>query len=383
MARSLSDLRSAAAVQAALDEFLRLGQQGFLRKYGFGRASNYLVRDPHSGQWADSKAIVGAALAWQSDGEPSLRAAAFSGGMATVVRKLESLGFEVSTGEEITGQPWRQDEVDLIVADYLVMLQCELAGQPYNKTAHRRRLLQSLPGRSAGSIEFKHCNISAVMLSLGFPYIPGYAPRANFQRSLLVATVSRQVLQHPQLDALALSAVERPAVVSTLSDFSRVVTEAPPLRRVPPPKAEEARVGRSPIRRDYLAREEHNRSLGQAGEEFAVRFEQWRLARSGAGQLAERVRHVSVADGDGLGYDIHSFETDGSDRFIEVKTTSFGERTPFYVSDNELRFARQHDLSYRLYRLFDFRKAPRLFELAGAVENHCQLDATTFRASFG
>ena len=48
MARSLSDLRSAAAVQAALDEFLRLGQQGFLRKYGFGRASNYLAREEHN-----------------------------------------------------------------------------------------------------------------------------------------------------------------------------------------------------------------------------------------------------------------------------------------------------------------------------------------------
>lgn len=92
---------------------------------------------------------------------------------------------------------------------------------------------------------------------------------------------------------------------------------------------------------------------------------------------------LSTADGDGLGYDIHSFESDGRDRFIEVKTTSFGDKTPFFVSANELRFARDHAHAFRLYRLFDFRKSPRLFELSGPVEQHCRLDATTFRASFG
>jgi len=38
--------------------------------------------------------------------------------------------------------------------------------------------------------------------------------------------------------------------------------------------------------------------------------------------------------------------------------------------------------SNTLYRLFEFRAAPRLFELPGAVENHCLLDPSTFSASF-
>lgn len=383
MPRTLADLTSAAAVQAALDEFLRLGQTGFLHKYGFGRASGYLVRDPRSGLWADSKAIAGVALAYQFPGEPALRAFDFSGGMATVVRKLESLGFMVQASDEIAGQDWRRDEVELIVSDYLGMLLSELAGQPYNKSAHRRQLMERLPGRSSGSIEFKHCNISAVMLELGFPYVQGYQPRSNFQRGMLMDVVSQQVARHAQLDAVALSAVERPAVAARLSDFSKVLSQAP--QRSRDLRAQEGDVWhqRAAIRRDYLAREEHNRSLGQAGEVFALDFERWRLVQMGVGQLAEKVRHVSATEGDGLGYDIHSFEPDGSDRFIEVKTTSFGERTPFFVSANEVRFARVHERSFRLYRLFDFRKSPRLFELAGPIEQHCQLDATTFRASFG
>lgn len=140
---------------------------------------------------------------------------------------------------------------------------------------------------------------------------------------------------------------------------------------------------RAPIQRDYAAREAQNRSLGQAGEVFALGFERWRLLQMGAGQLAEQVAHVSVTEGDGLGYDIRSFEADGRPRFIEVKTTSFGERTPFFVSANELRFAQDHAPQFRLYRLFDFRATPRLFELVGSIDQHCLLDAATYRASFG
>lgn len=66
-----------------------------------------------------------------------------------------------------------------------------------------------------------------------------------------------------------------------------------------------------------------------------------------------------------------------------VVITAFGQRTPFFVSANEASFARHHGARFRLYRLFDFRSAPRLFELAGPVEDHCLLDAVTYRASFG
>jgi hypothetical protein len=185
MPRSLADLSDPAAVQAALDEYLRLGQDKFLKLYGFGRASSYVVRDPHSGQWADSKAIAGVAIGCQFPGTGPLRASEFSGGTATVVRRLTMLGYEVRPLDARTGENWRHAEVELIVADYLAMLMRELAGQPSNKTAHRRQLQQVLPGRSEGSIEFKHANISAVMLELGYPYIRGYQPRSNFQRGML------------------------------------------------------------------------------------------------------------------------------------------------------------------------------------------------------
>jgi len=70
-----------------------------------------------------------------------------------------------------------------------------------------------------------------------------------------------------------------------------------------------------------------------------VRHEQATLRRAGREDLAEKVRWTSVQDGDGHGFDIASFETDGRERLIEVKTTNGWERTPFHISRNELAVA--------------------------------------------
>jgi hypothetical protein len=136
MARTLAELTDPAAVQAALNEFLQLGQEAFLKRYGFGRASGYLVQDPVSRQWADSKAIAGAAVGFQFPCDGPLRSSDFSGGADTVIPKLKLLGFEVRALDAKAGEDWKIHEVELIVADYLTMLLSELAGQPFNKTSN-------------------------------------------------------------------------------------------------------------------------------------------------------------------------------------------------------------------------------------------------------
>lgn len=116
---------------------------------------------------------------------------------------------------------WSRTEVEAIVADYLKMLTLELAGQSFNKSEHRRALQSKLSKRSDGSIEFKHCNVSAVLRDLGFPALSGYKPRANYQ-SLLVDVVVAQLSHQTMLDHVALAAVERPAIEPTQIDFSKV-----------------------------------------------------------------------------------------------------------------------------------------------------------------
>src|SRR5690606_24742934 len=68
---------------------------------------------------------------------------------------------------------WSREEVEACVADYLRMLTLELNGQHYNKTEHANQLMKLLGGRNRPSVEFKHCNISAVLIALGYPYIRG------------------------------------------------------------------------------------------------------------------------------------------------------------------------------------------------------------------
>jgi hypothetical protein len=138
----------------------------------------------------------------------------------------------------------------------------------------------------------------------------------------------------------------------------------------------------APVKRDYIAQEARNTTLGFAGEEFVVRFEHWRLNQLGQSKLAELVEHVSQTKGDGLGYDVLSFEANGKERFIEVKTTAFGKETPFFVTRNELDFSKDASDHFVLFRLFEFRQTPRLFALNGALDQHCSLDPVTYRASF-
>jgi hypothetical protein len=274
---------------------------------------------------------------------------------------------------------WTRTEVEAIVADYLQMLALELSGQSFNKAEHRRRLGALLENRSEGSIEFKHCNISAAMIDLGFPYLVGYKPRSNYQ-ALLAETVAAQIGAKPLMDEVALAAVQQPAVTPAMDDFANVKLDAPQmqLRAAEPAAAPLLRA----VKRDYLEREALNQSLGLAGEEFVVQYEHWRLIGLGEPQLADRVEHVSRSRGDGLGFDVLSFERDGQERFIEVKTTSFGRATPFFVSRGELFLSRSAKSQFHLYRLFEFRKAPRLFDLTGSLEQHCLLDPVTYRASF-
>lgn len=275
---------------------------------------------------------------------------------------------------------WSREEVEAIVADYLQMLTMELAGQSYNKTDHRRLLQAKLNGRSDASIEFKHSNISAAMIDLGFPYIRGYQPRSNYQ-SLLALVAEDQIRAKATLDDVALAAVQQPAVTPMQTDFTKVKTDAPK-RQHHVSEAVKPLLFKA-FKRDYLEREAQNQSLGLAGEEFIVQFEHWRLVEMGEHRLADRVEHVSQSKGDGLGYDVLSFESDGKERLIEVKTTTFGRDTPFFVSRGELALSQGAQDQFHLYRLYEFRKYPRFFDLPGALQQHCVLDPVTYRASFG
>ena len=270
---------------------------------------------------------------------------------------------------------WSDFENDIIVAAYLAMLTEELSGRSYNKALNNRKVQEKL-GRSAGSIEFKLCNVSAVCVGFGLPIIKGYRPRYNFQMSLAEA-VSRWLAQHLEWEI----AVNRNESQQMAEASSLFVGVAPTLRNEPPP--EEVEQLQSIARRfDVAGRDERNRALGHAGEELVLHHERSILRQYGRDDLARRVRWVSQEDGDGAGYDISSFTKDGGERLIEVKTTNGWERTPFHISRNELEVADRRRDAWCLFRLYEFAREPKAFELRPPLDAHVSLTATSFQASF-
>src|SRR4051812_4918404 len=95
---SLALLTSRDAVVAAMREFDELGREGFLAKYGYGRANAYFVE--RDGHLYDSKALAGVAVGFEHPERGPLRANEFSAGDATVKPKLEELGFRVVDSSE-------------------------------------------------------------------------------------------------------------------------------------------------------------------------------------------------------------------------------------------------------------------------------------------
>jgi hypothetical protein len=125
-----------------------------------------------------------------------------------------------------------------------------------------------------------------------------------------------------------------------------------------------------------------NRQLGRLGEEFAVEVEKRRLLFYERDDLAAKVEWMAVTCGDGLGFDVLSFdEDDGSEQFIEVKTTGLGKHFPFYVTATEVRCSEDCPGQFHLYRVFDFARCPRVYVVNGPLSRECRLEPVAYRAS--
>jgi hypothetical protein len=275
---------------------------------------------------------------------------------------------------------WSRIECELIVQDYMSMYEKEMRGESYSKAEHRRQLRPKLSQRSEGSIEFKHQNISAVLIDLGYFYIPGYKPAKNYQFLLKEIVQFYLSVNEENVAALSDELLESVASVSGIEDWCSILTEAPDRL---PLQGEKGVREFSPKKCNYSEREARNKRLGESGEEFVMHYERCRLTSVGRNDLAKDVEWTSREKGDGAGYDIRSFDEDkDKELFIEVKTTNSGKYQPFFISDNEVAFSEIYATQYALYRVYQFRDAPRLFTLPGDLRENVHLHPKTYRANF-
>tara|TARA_B100000242_G_scaffold48368_1_gene28825 strand:- start:173 stop:1249 length:1077 start_codon:yes stop_codon:yes gene_type:complete len=134
---------------------------------------------------------------------------------------------------------------------------------------------------------------------------------------------------------------------------------------------------------DYAAKEIKNKKLGLIGEKLVLNYEIDQLLSNGLEDLANKVVHTSMIEGDGAGYDIKSFDDFGNIKYIEVKTTRGSINTDFYMSPREILFSKKHPEKFYLYRVFnlDEQNNGEFYVFKGDIEENFNKIPTGFRLS--
>lgn len=128
---------------------------------------------------------------------------------------------------------------------------------------------------------------------------------------------------------------------------------------------------------DFEKRAKEQKELGDAGEELVKQHEIKELQKLGMHAKAEQVRIAKT----GEGFDVYSFDKKGKEKFIEVKTTTGSWKSRFYLTRHELKFMREHESNYCLYRVYNFdeeNNSGEFFELMGDLEDQIIKDPTVF-----
>lgn len=272
--------------------------------------------------------------------------------------------------------------MDAIVADYFQMLCKELQGRPYSKAAHRRGLVERLPGRNAGAVQKKYHTLSAALLALALPSIKGYKPLDNYQ-TLLIEAIDCHLERHPEIMALIMAHAGRPLSAPMQREFFFKDMVVDPPRPRGPGSGKRKRLVRNIAKKyTFVRAEAQNPNLTEAGLGFVVDLEKARLREEGAGHRTDHVKRLDENQTAGRPYDIRSVTRTGKPLWIKVKATSCGRRFPFSLSAAELVFSSARPDGYRLYRLFDFPENPRLFILTGRLHDWVHLTPEAFTARF-
>ncbi|WP_105956618.1 MrcB family domain-containing protein [Apilactobacillus quenuiae] len=133
---------------------------------------------------------------------------------------------------------------------------------------------------------------------------------------------------------------------------------------------------------DYIANEEENSKVGFLGEQKIMDVEKNKLNRLRMSDLANKVEQVSITQGDGLGYDIHSFDEKGNDLYVEVKSTTGDKNSNFYITSNELKAMKKISYQYVIARVYFANKRDwNYFYIDGDIESKLNLYPTKYQAS--
>jgi hypothetical protein len=134
---------------------------------------------------------------------------------------------------------------------------------------------------------------------------------------------------------------------------------------------------------DFEKENNKNKRLGEHGELVVMNAERYSLRKMNKADLADRIRQISK-ENSSAGYDILSFEEDGRNKYIEVKSTnnSPSSQVNFLITINECEKAKELK-NYYIYIVFNVKsKNPiigRLRDPFSFQGKGCTLTPISFR----
>ena len=105
---------------------------------------------------------------------------------------------------------------------------------------------------------------------------------------------------------------------------------------------------------DFEGEQAKSSKYGKAGEDLVVSIEKERLIAAGRPDLSKLVVATRNTIGNTAKFDVQSYEIDGSERYIEVKTTTGAANNKIHISEAEVNFSEKHASHYYLYRVYNY-----------------------------
>lgn len=114
---------------------------------------------------------------------------------------------------------------------------------------------------------------------------------------------------------------------------------------------------------DYSVQSKKFKRIGDRGEQIVVMEERRILKKAGRADLANKVDQISKRD-DSIGYDIKSYDENGTEKYIEVKSTLKSvDFCNIFISSNELQISKNKN-NYYFYIVYDIsNKKPKIWSI--------------------
>lgn len=123
--------------------------------------------------------------------------------------------------------------------------------------------------------------------------------------------------------------------------------------------------------KNYIENERERKRIGDLGELLVLQYEEEKLRDW---KITKQPEHISKTEGDGLGYDILSYDRQENPIYIEVKTTRGPIDTPFYITAHERAQSIAESNRFYLYRLYEYNEdlnTARFYRRGGDLTELC------------